>query len=270
MTATIDREEVPLSQSSSTPARSRARFALILLLVTAAVFAGAAPAAAQVVETPPDNDVPWGQNVSGFMAVSLGLLYLPQFDMTAAGVSDDFGYDAHNAALGFPAFSAFLSLIPAFGNNGIAAELGYEMLAFNWKQDVTGDTGDLSGESTLALSNVSFSVNYLRYFLSGMDRLYLLVGGGYIYEKASLSTETGDDGATSDTSFPNWRVNTGIGYLHQTNAGAIGTELRVDMPLLRSQFEFDDPNGAFETEMTHPVILRLCVTLMVGRLRSRP
>ena len=232
-----------------------------------AVLLIAATAHAQVIETPPDNEAPWGQDVSGFMVISLGLLYLPKFDVEAHSTQDDFIYTPRLGSAAFPNFSAHLSLIPAFGDNGVALEGGYEMMSVRWRQNVSTDADDFSGKSTLALSFMSLSVNYLRYFLGGDDRIYLLAGGGYMLERARLSAETGDDGNTDDATFPNWRLNSGFGYLHQTHSGAIGAELRADFPLLRSNLELNDPFGPFEAELTHPVVLRLCVTLMVGRLR---
>jgi hypothetical protein len=234
---------------------------LALLLV-------ATSAQAQVVETPPDDEVPWGQNVSGFMSVALGLIYLPQFGVSATPSGENFRYQAREGVANFPNFSAHLAFIPAFGNNGVAAEVGYEIMSMRWRQTVSDDANTYGGHSTLALTFISLSINYLRYFLEGADRVYLLAGGGYVWERARLSTETGGQGSTDDSGFPNWRVNTGFGYLHETHAGAIGFEIRADLPLLQSRLNLTDPYGPYQVKLTHPLLLRLAVTLMVGRLRS--
>jgi len=232
-----------------------------------AVFA--APVAAQVVSRPDINDNPFGQNVSGFLSISLGAVAMPQFDATAAPVSDGLSYRTRQEQAMLPGLAAHLALIPVFGNNGISFETGYELLTLKWKQDVSDDTGSYHGDSTLAFSMASFSVNYVRYFLHGRDRLYLLGGAGYAWGTGKLNAETDEDGQMSTDSFPNWRVNTGLGFLHQMSTGAIGCELRSDFLLLDSEFNFDDSKGNFDITLEHPFLVHLGVVFSIGRLIER-
>lgn len=223
-------------------------------------------AMAQVVSPPEQMDAPWAADVSGFLSFALGLVYLPVFEADASSTQTNFAYGASDEQVGIPGFSAHMSLIPAWGNNGVMIEGGYELVSFGWKQQARSATDEYRGESTLELSMMSLSTNYVRYFLSGADRIYLLAGAGYMWERATLSTETGDEGSTDEAGFPNWRGNTGIGYLHQMRSGAIGTELRADFPLSQTEIDLNDPYGPYEITLDHPVMIRWCVTFMIGRL----
>ncbi|MDP8222665.1 MAG: hypothetical protein P9L99_04840 [Candidatus Lernaella stagnicola] len=229
----------------------------------------AAPAAAQVVTQPDAYESPFGSNVSGFLSIKLGLVGLPDFDATASPVSEGLNYRTRQEQAMIPGFSAHLALIPVFGNNGISMETGYEILTLKWKQDVSDNVGTYGGDSTLAFSLASFSVNYLRYFLRGPNRIYLLGGAGYAWASGKLSSETGGDGESSSASFPNWRVNTGLGFVHQMRTGAIGTELRADFPLLDTEMNFDDAKGNFDVSLEHTVIIHLGITFAIGRLVER-
>ncbi len=241
----------------------------ILLAAAMLLAAGTGAASAQVVTRPDMNDTPLGQNVSGFLAVSLGLAYMPAFGAEAEPADDNFAYKIKNDRFVFPGFAAHVSMIPAWGNNALMVEAGYDVLAMEWKQEVDDSVDHYSGKSTLALNALSISTNYVRYFLSGADRLYALAGAGYVWESAKLATETGDDSNTDNASFPNWRLNAGLGYLHQMSTGAIGVELRADYLLNDSSFDLEDPYGKYEVTMTHPVILRLGATFAIGRLLER-
>jgi len=246
------------------------RNVLLLLAVIGLTLVPAAGAIAQVVEGPDLNETPLGPDVSGFLGVSFGLLYLPVFNTDVESNDTNFDYVISDEYAQFPGFSAHMFLMPAWGNNAMSIEGGYELIGVHWNQDVHDSTDEYSGDSTLALGLLSLSANYVRFFLSGNDRIYLLAGGGYVWETANLSTETGDEGATDTTGFPNWRLNSGIGYLHQMRAGAVGAEFRADFPLNDSELGFSDPYGSFDMTLEHPVMLRLCLTLMVGRLKERP
>lgn len=242
-------------------------FRTALLVALVLVWTGSA--VAQVVTRPSPADTPLGQNVSGFFSIALGAVVVPKFDAKAVAVSDDFSYQTYQEQASLPGLSAHASLIPAFGNNGIGIEGGYEVIGMRWKQSVSDIQGTYKGDSTLSMSMTSFSVNYLRYFLSGADRVYLLLGGGYAWTTGRMTSETGDDGKTSDAGFPNWRANTGFGYLHQMRTGAVGAELRADFPLLDTEFTFEDAKGEYDITLEHPVMLRLAVTFAIGRLIER-
>ncbi|NLH49850.1 MAG: porin family protein [Myxococcales bacterium] len=241
---------------------------LIRLIAVCLLFlAVARPAAAQVITQPGPEETPLGTDAYGFLSIALGMIFMPVFSAEAESREDDLTYTLRNDTAGLPGISAHVALIPAFGDNGIGLEAGYELLSFHWKQQVDSYEGNYDGGSTLAVNVMSISANYYRYFLSGADRIYLLAGGGYAWESAKLATETGDDGDTSTSSFTNWRANAGFGYLHQMHTGAIGGELRADFPLLKPEFDLDDPYGKFTVTMDRPVLLRLCVTFAIGRLR---
>lgn len=240
---------------------------VVLVVVCLLCLAVAAPAAAQIITQPSPQDTPLGTNAYGFLSIALGMIYMPVFSAASESREDNFAYDTRLENAGFPGISAHASLIPVFGDNGIGMEFGYELLSFRWKQRSDSYEGTYDGSSTLAVNVMSISANYYRYFLSGADRIYLLAGGGYAWESAKLATETGDEGGTSTSSFSNWRVNTGFGYLHQMSSGAIGGEIRADVPLLQPEFGFEDPYGKFDLTMDRPLFLRLCVTFSIGRLR---
>lgn len=244
--------------------RIRILFVAVLLLC---LSAGAARA--QVVTRPDMNETPLGQDVSGFLAVALGVAYMPAFEAEAKPVDNNFEYNIRNDRFVFPGFAAHVSMIPAWGNNALMVEGGYEILAMEWKQDVADNVDTYSGKSTLALSALSISTNYVRYFLSGANRVYALAGAGYVWESVKLATETGDDSNTDNAGFANWRLNAGVGFLHQMSTGAVGVELRADYLLNDSTFDLEDPYGKYEVTLTHPVILRLCVTFAIGRLIER-
>jgi len=225
-------------------------------------------AGAQVVEPPDMSDSPLGQNVSGFLSVSFGMIYVPTFSASSTPSGDNFDYQTRSEKVSIPGFSAHISLIPAWGQNAVQVEGGYELLGVDWNQTVNDTAGQYTGDSTLALGFMSLSTNYIRYFLTGDDRIYLLAGGGYVWETANLSTETGDEGTTDSSGFANWRINSGIGYLHQMRTGAVGVEFRADLPLNDTVIDLSDPYGSYELTLEHPVMLRLCLTLAVGRLKE--
>jgi len=237
-------------------------------LVLAFCWLGSCATASAQIEMPQsEEETPLGQNVEGFLWVALGAVYVPQLNQTTETDKLNFHYLASREYARVPGVSAHLALIPVWRDNGLGVEGGYELFAVSWKNRVTDITNTYTGTSDLALSFLSLSLNYYRYFLSGADRLYLLFGGGYVWESASLSTETGGESKTNSASFPNWRLNTGFGYLHQMNTGAIGVELRADLPLLDSELDLEDPYGPFIMTLQHPVITRLCVILAIGRLK---
>ena len=225
-------------------------------------------ASAQIVSQPGLDESPLGPNVSGYMMVGLGLSYIPLFDAEADSVTEGFAYQTRQEVAGFPGFGASMGFIPAFGMNGVDIEATYEIHSFRWKQNVNDDEGSFRGESELAYSALSFSVNYVRFFLHGSQHLYLLAGGGYMWSTTKLSAETDGDGKISSSSFPNWRVNTGFGYLHQIQGGAIGGEIRADLPMLQTKLNHDDSRGSFDLDLEHPVFLRVCLTFSLGQLRD--
>jgi opacity protein-like surface antigen len=241
------------------------RVAALALLAVAAL---SAPAAAQVVSEPGRDDL-LGPDIFGFFEVSLGAGYVPAFNLETKPSSDGFSYRARNPEFALPAFVGHLRLTPAFGDNGIAGEFGWELVGYRWRQETSSGRGDSSGETTLALNQMSGSVNYVRYFLPGADRLYLTAGGGFLLITGRAVAKNDDDELTTEDRFTNWRVNAGFGYLHQFGNGALGVELRGDVPLLPTELSLKDPQGDFDVTLSQSVIVKLCATFSLGRLKNR-
>jgi hypothetical protein len=245
------------------------RFAIIAVMSAVLVFAG--PAFAQVVKGPDAEDTPLGPDIYGFLSVTLGILHVPIFDAAGRSRTEDMTqYDTRNELAGFPNIYAHVSLIPAFGANAFSVEFGYEVTAFKWKQDmeIKGEPVEGRAETNVSVNNVDVSVNYVRYFLTGPDRIYVLGGAGYIWQNAKAAAKSLDDTKTSGDSFTNWRANIGFGYLRLLKqTGALGFEVRGDIPLLKSTFEFKDPAGKYEVVLDSPVYLFLGMTFAIGRLK---
>jgi hypothetical protein len=221
-----------------------------------------------MIQEPQTLDTPLASDVYGFFEVGLGISYPAAFSLTTRPTSDGYYYRSYNKSFTFPGIAAQLTLSPVWGDNGVSFEAAYDLQGFKWKQQVTSNDGDFSGNSTLALNFLCFSANYVHYFLTGVDRIYLLAGPGYIWTKATLKSDTGGEGESADGSFTNWRANTGFGYLHQLKYEEIGFELRADFPLLTNRIHLKDSKGTFDMGLHETTLFRLVATFGLGRLKN--
>jgi hypothetical protein len=238
------------------------------LALAAAALLAAAPAFAQMIDEPGTLDTPLTANVYGFFEVAIGLSYPPLYSLTTRPTTNGYYYRSYDKAWSFPGVAAQVSLTPVWGADGVCFEFEYDLQSYKWKQQAHDENGYYSGNSTLALNYLGFTANYVHYFLPGVDRVYLLAGGGYVWSKAALSSDTGGDGEAMNASFTNWRANAGFGYLHQLKFEEVGVELRADFPLLTNQFHLQDSKGNFDMDLHQTMVIRLLATFGLGRLKN--
>ena len=217
---------------------------------------------------PSPDETPFSEKAQGFVTSHLGFAYIPVFSVTG----DHSGSESTlnriwDETTAIPGFTAGIGIAPSFQRHAWILEVSYTMFAANFKMEIeTYDTYN-TGETVLSMNTVNVATGYGYFFLDGPWYIYPFITGVVAAQSVKANVKYEDEETTnSSDKFSNIMATTGFGFFHRVSTGGIGGELRVDVPLLNSQYSFEDPYGTMDIEIYNPVMIRLNAIFLLGRL----
>lgn len=220
------------------------------------------------ITTVPDDETPWGNKARGFVEAHLGFSYIPVIDIEVTHMDSDVFYNRNwDIRTKPPGIAAGIGFIPAFGYNGILAEVSYTLNGVEFRSEVDNNNVITRGKTTFGLSMVDINAGYVRYFLDDPWHIYLgaMIGLETVIVKSTTDFE-GESSVTTQRQVYNGATAGSFGFYRKATTGGIGAELRVSYSFVNSTIDMRDPFGSVEYDIFHPLMIKLMAVFLLGGL----
>ncbi len=210
---------------------------------------------------------PLQRNVTGFMQLSVGLIYPPFTELEGESHNSGDDFTISNDESSGPGYSVAFYFIPTWGKNGVYFGASYSFSSLSFNHETGRGNEAVSGESSLGISDMIARVGYVRYFGEYKWHPYLLGGAGLSWQTARMGTSyDGLDDKVEDSKINTPVIDVGVGIGRQSRGNMWGAQLKADYYPMTLEHEFPGPYERFDLNITRPIVLKIMAVFSFGHL----